>query len=61
MTLSFPFLQEGVTYQAQILQDGINANHDAEDYSISTTDIHKGSSLRLTLAEGGGFVIKLTR
>lgn len=61
VTLSFPFLQEGVTYQAQILQDGINANHDAEDYSISTTDIHKGSSLRLTLAEGGGFVIKLTR
>ena len=61
VTLTFPFLQEGVTYRALILQDGINANHDAEDYRLSTTRIHKGSSLKIALAEGGGFVIKLIK
>lgn len=61
LTLTFPFLQDGVNYKAQILQDGINANHDAEDYSITTADIHNGSSLKMALAEGGGFVIKLTK
>lgn len=61
LDLSFNFLDDKVIYKAQILQDGINANHDAEDYKLSTTDISKNSNLRMTLAQGGGFVIKLIK
>lgn len=61
LDLSFNFLDDKVIYKAQILQDGINANHDAEDYKLSTTDISKNSNLRITLAQGGGFVIKLIK
>lgn len=61
ITLTFPFLADGVTYKAEILQDGINAGHDAEDYTITTGTVGKDGSLRLTLAPGGGFVVKLRR
>lgn len=59
--LSFEFLDDNAVYQAQILQDGINADHDAEDYRISSTDISKDSNLKIALAQGGGFVIKLIK
>lgn len=61
ITLTFPFLADGVTYKAEILQDGINAGHDAEDYAITTGTVGKDGSLKLTLAPGGGFVVKLRR
>ena len=59
--LTFKFLDDNAVYQAQILQDGINADHDAEDYRISSTDISKDSNLKIALAQGGGFVIKLIK
>lgn len=40
----------------QLLTDGINANHDAEDYSLTT--LKAGSLGSIKLASGGGFVIK---
>ena len=58
--LAFNFLPEG-TYEAKILKDGINANHDAEDYAITSQDINKDSKLDIHLASGGGFVIKLIK
>ena len=60
LTLTFDFLGEG-NYEAQILQDGINANHDAEDYVIKSQTINKQSQMNIHLASGGGFVIKLIK
>ncbi len=60
LTLKFDFLGEG-NYEAQILKDGINANHNAEDYKIELASINKDSKLDLHLASGGGFVIKLKK
>ena len=60
VTLKFDFLGEG-EYEARILKDGINANHDAEDYVIKSQTINKKSQMNVHLASGGGFVIKLIK
>ena len=60
LTLNFDFLGDG-DYEAQILQDGINANHDAEDYVIKSQIINNKSQMKMQLASGGGFVIKLIK
>jgi alpha-glucosidase len=41
-----------------MLTDGINANHNAEDYLLDTQLHHSGETLTLKLASGGGFVIR---
>lgn len=60
LNLNFDFLGDG-DYEAQILQDGINANHDAEDYVIKSQIINNKSQMKMLLASGGGFVIKLIK
>ncbi len=60
LNLKFDFLGEG-DYEAQILKDGINANHDAEDYRIEKATLNKDSKMDMSLASGGGFVIKLIK
>ena len=57
--LSFDFLSPGVSYKATIVTDGINANHNAEDYAISTRTFTSADKLGIKLASGGGFVIIL--
>ena len=54
--LPLSFLSEG-SYAATMLTDGINANHNAEDYRLDRQTHHKGESLNIKLASGGGFVI----
>ena len=61
LTLDFSFLEQGVRYSATIFRDGINANHNAEDYKCEHTDIDADTKLTLDLASGGGFLIKLKR
>lgn len=61
ITLVLDFLADGTTYKAQVLKDGINANHDAEDYLLETASVKKGDKISLMLASGGGFVIKLAK
>ena len=60
LTLKFDFLADG-NYEAIVLKDGINANHDAEDYKIEKYDIHQNSEMKIHLASGGGFVIKVIK
>ena len=59
VSLSLDFLRPGETYQATIVTDGINANHNAEDYRIEHQSITANDKLHLKLASGGGFVIIL--
>jgi alpha-glucosidase len=58
--LAFDFLGSG-TYTASILRDGINANHNAEDYELNTQSIGSSEKLTVQLASGGGFVVKLSK
>lgn len=60
LTLKFDFLPNG-DYEAIVLKDGINANHDAEDYKIEKSVINQKSEMKIHLASGGGFVIKLIK
>ena len=60
LTLKFDFLADG-DYEAIVLKDGINANHDAEDYKIEKSVINQKSEMKIHLASGGGFVIKVIK
>ena len=59
-TIELPlgFLGEG-SYFVDLLTDGINANHNAEDYRLDRQTRHNGETLTLKMASGGGFVLKL--
>ena len=59
--LSLDCLSPGVSYQATIVTDGINANHHAEDYHIEQKTLTAKDTLNLKMASGGGFVVKLIR
>jgi len=47
------------TYQATIMQDGMNANRFAEDYLKINEEVSSDTKLSLNLAPGGGFAIIL--
>ena len=57
ITLKFDFLEKGKTYHATIFRDGINANHNAEDYKREEKEVTSETVLDITMASGGGFLI----
>ena len=57
--LDFSFLPSKVRYTATLFTDGINANKQAEDYRTEKLIIDKNSRIKLHLASGGGFAMKL--
>ena len=61
LTIDFSFLGEGEHYTATIVRDGINADRQAEDYTMETMDVDRTTRLPLHLASGGGFAIKLIK
>ena len=56
--LPLSFLAEG-NYTVTALTDGINANHNAEDYRFDTQLHHRGETLTVRMASGGGFILKI--
>lgn len=61
LTLSFDFLEKGINYKAESFTDGVNANHNAEDFATHTHTVNRQSKLNIHLAQGGGFAIKITK
>lgn len=61
LTIDLSFLDNGATYEATIFQDGINADHHAEDYAIKKTSLTSADKQDIHLASGGGFVMKLVK
>ncbi len=61
VVLSLDFLSSGETYLATIVTDGINANHNAEDYHVATKTLTSHDKLVIKLASGGGFIMKLIK
>ena len=59
--IKFDFLDGNVNYNATVCRDGVNADRYAGDYILSDTIIHKNDVMKIHLAPGGGFVIKLTK
>ena len=56
--LPLSFLDKG-NYAITLLTDGINANHNAEDYLMDRQLHHNGETLSIKMASGGGFVLKI--
>jgi alpha-glucosidase len=59
LSLGLSFLSGG-KYKAEILQDGINADHFATDYRTVTRSVSGGETLKVQLAPGGGWAAILT-
>ena len=59
--LSLDFLRPDGGYQATVVTDGINANHNAEDYRIEHRTLDASQSLKIKMASGGGFVVILKK
>lgn len=57
--LSLDFLDQE-KYNAQLCADGINAETYPSDYSIKNFNWRKGQRLKIKMAPGGGFLLKLT-
>jgi alpha-glucosidase len=58
--LKFDFLAEG-DYKATICKDGVNAERYAADYILSDTIVKKNDVLKIHLAPGGGFLVRLVK
>lgn len=61
LTLTFDFLPAGASYQATIVSDGINADRNAQDYTIQQLQLDSHSVQQLHLAPGGGFAIRIEK
>jgi alpha-glucosidase len=60
LELDLSFLGEG-NFKAAVFKDGINANKVARDYKKETIRIPADRKLKIDMAQGGGFVMKITR
>lgn len=60
VNLDFSYLDAG-QYDAVIAIDGMNADRYPSDYAISKKTIDSSTTLSLTMAKGGGFLIVLTK
>jgi alpha-glucosidase len=61
LTVNFDFLDEG-NYFATICKDGINADRYAADYLLQKDiPVSKNDSVKIHLAPGGGFLIRLDK
>ncbi len=56
-TFDLSFLSEGI-YLAEILEDGINADHYASDFKKIFRTVSKKDTIKLKLAPGGGWAAK---
>lgn len=60
LNVDLSFLGNG-NYKAEIFKDGINANRIARDYKKETITIPANRQLTISMAQGGGFVMKITK
>ncbi|EKU89678.1 glycoside hydrolase family 97 protein [Bacteroides oleiciplenus] len=58
LELDLSFLGEG-SYKAIVFKDGINADRIAHDYKKEIIDIPMDKKLKITLAPGGGYAMKI--
>jgi len=54
------FLSDG-NYEATVCEDGINADRYPSDYSIKTFDVSNKNSIKVQMAPGGGYLLRLRK
>lgn len=59
-SLNLDFLDAGI-YEAELCNDGINAETYPSDYLISKFNVQQNTPIRIKMASGGGFVLKLKK
>ena len=60
LSVNLSFLEDGV-YDAVICEDGVNADRYASDYRLLTREISKAEQLKIKMAPGGGYVLRLRK
>ncbi|MEO5893623.1 MAG: glycoside hydrolase family 97 protein [Ferruginibacter sp.] len=60
ISLTLDFIDEG-NYKATICKDGENADHYGSDHIIDQFSVKKGDAIKVHLAPGGGFLLKLVK
>ena len=60
LDLDLSFLGE-VTYEAEIFEDGVNADRAATDYKREVMRVKKGDKISMNLAPGGGWAARFTK
>lgn len=58
ITIDFSFLGDG-TYEAEIFNDGINADRDATDYKREVITVTKNTKRTISLSNGGGWTARI--
>lgn len=58
--LDFSFLGAG-NFNAELFRDGINADRDATDYKRERIVVDRSAKIKLHLAPGGGFAIRISK
>lgn len=58
LNIDLSFLPDG-NFTMDAYQDGINADRNASDYRKTSTQVNKGTKLKIQLASGGGWVARL--
>jgi alpha-glucosidase len=58
--VSLDFISAG-SYKAQLCSDGINADNYPSDYTITNSTVKKDDVIKIKMAPGGGFVLKLIK
>jgi alpha-glucosidase len=60
ITVDLSFLANG-QYHVEIYKDGLNAGKDATDYSIQKITANSEEKIKIVMASGGGFVMRITQ
>ncbi|MGZ3846848.1 MAG: glycoside hydrolase family 97 catalytic domain-containing protein, partial [Flavisolibacter sp.] len=58
LTIDFSFLGDG-SYEAEVFQDGVNADRDATDYKREVITVTKNTKQTISLAPGGGWTVRI--
>jgi alpha-glucosidase len=58
--LQLDFLDNGI-YEAELCTDGVNAATYPSDYFMKNFELKKDQSLKIEMAPGGGFLLKLVK
>ena len=60
LVFDLSFLDDGI-YTATICEDGINADRYPSDYKLFAADISKQAKLKINMAPGGGYIMRLRK
>ena len=60
LTIDLSFLTKG-KYNITIFKDGLNAGKDATDYAVEKIQVSSEDKIKMHMASGGGFVLKITQ